>query len=200
MKYNTAMARHDPDDESMLSKVAEHTVWHFTGEPILHWLTDRWKENLAAAMTGGGLTYASHLTGVPWGWGIVIGLETFALALFLWSWSGRNPRQVPEDPGTVALVTSEYLNLSLAQKVALCSIRRSIRTGPEHIAHILGQLGFANPETVVSDLMKTNLVKKSGDGAVTIFDNSTLRIVTSLLRNAPLIECQAALIAETSVK
>jgi hypothetical protein len=195
------MARHDPDDESRLTKVAvEHTLWYFTGEPILHWLTERWKEKLGAMLTGGGLSYASHVTGVPLGWGIVIGLETFALALFLWSWLDRHPRPVPEDPGTVALVTSEYVNLSLAQKVALCWIRRSIRTGPEHIALILGQLGFANPETVVSDLMKTNLVKKSGDGAVTIFDNSTLRIVTSLLRDAPLIECQAALIAETSAK
>jgi hypothetical protein len=72
-------------------EAVKHTIWHFTGAPLLDAFKEKWKQALGATLPSIGALIASHLTGVNWWWVVVIACETFGLVWFFWNRdSGRS--------------------------------------------------------------------------------------------------------------
>jgi hypothetical protein len=89
-----------PEKESKVSKIAEHTIWHFTGQPFLEWITKEGLKPGISLLIGGPIGLFGHLTGVSIGWSVAISLESIGLIMLCWTLIGRRPKARSEVPAT----------------------------------------------------------------------------------------------------
>jgi|ERR1039458_2917124 hypothetical protein len=74
----------DPKMAKLGEEVVHHSIWHFTGAPLLDSAAEQWKKRVGATLPSVGAFILSKLTGVGWWWAAAISLLTFGLVWFGW--------------------------------------------------------------------------------------------------------------------
>jgi|ERR1035441_5187015 succinate dehydrogenase/fumarate reductase flavoprotein subunit len=158
--------------ESKLHVVVEHTLWHYTGQPILEFCTNEWKKKGPAGMISAGVTIAGKHAGlISSGWLFPIALIVFGLILGIWHWlefrheQAQRPSRSELEEHRLSVRRNELICKSWAQKVALKLI---CKAGTIHERTLLGQLehmGFGSGQELMDRVIKgacTNGSEKSG--------------------------------------
>ena len=72
------------DSKEIKKWALHHTLWHFTGGPLLDWIVEAWRPKVAFVLGSIAVSFLSIVTGVRWEWAVIIGCLTLAVALLVW--------------------------------------------------------------------------------------------------------------------
>src|ERR1022692_1949936 len=74
----------EPKISKLGEEVVHHSIWHFTGAPLLDSVAEQWKKRVGATLPSVGAFILSKLTGVGWWWAAAIFFLTFGVVWFGW--------------------------------------------------------------------------------------------------------------------